>query len=315
MGSAVDVRGLGVPSGPDGADVVGRRIDGVLTRLERCWSRFDHRSDLSRLNADPSGEVEVPLLLAAAVRRATLAWGSTGGAFDPTVLDALVAAGYDRTFELVAERSVPAPVGADVPGCALVEVRGDEGADLLRALSTCHTPTAVVRRPAGLHLDLGGIGKGLAADLLASLLVATGTRSVHVSLGGDVRVAGEVPDGGWPVPVTDPWDGSELLSVVLDRPGAVVMSSTRRRRWQTDGGGWAHHLIDPSTGRPAASGVAAVVAVAEEAWWAEALAKAALVLGAEDGVELLRRQGAEGVVVGDDTEQVACWRALSPADR
>jgi thiamine biosynthesis lipoprotein len=317
MGSGVELRGLGGPRSVGDAEAGGRRAQQVLARLERCWSRFDPGSDLSRLNADPRSEVEVPPLLAAAVRRAVLAWRATDGAFDPTVHDALVAAGYDRTFEALADAVVPSAPATDVPGCGAVEVRADEGSgllDLLRAGAGTPAP-AVVRRPPGLRLDLGGIGKGLAADLVAADLVASGVRSVHVSLGGDVRVAGEVPEGGWPVPVTDPWDGTRLVDVALDHPGAVVMSTTRRRRWQTEDGGWAHHLIDPATGRPAASGVAAVVAVAEEAWWAESLAKAALVLGDVGGPALLRRHGAEGVVIGDDTEPVACWRSLSPAGR
>jgi thiamine biosynthesis lipoprotein len=317
MGSRVELRVLG-PEAEAGD--LRARSDRALGRMERCWSRFDPASALSTLNADPAPEVEVPLLLAAAIRRALLAWGATGGAFDPTVHDALVSAGYDRTFEHVAERRVPAPVGRCVPGCAAVEVRGlpesgdAAGAEPAAGLTDRGT-RAVVRRPPGLRLDLGGIGKGLAADLLASDLVAAGARSVHVSLGGDVRVAGEVPAGGWPVPVVDPWDDGLLSTVVLDRPGAVVMSSTRRRRWQTDDGGWAHHLIDPTTGRPSDTGVAAVVAVAADAWWAESLAKAALVLGADAGRELLRRHGAEGVLVRDDTERVECWRAVSPAGR
>lgn len=317
MGSSVELRVLG----PDaGADHLRARTDHLLGRMERCWSRFDPTSALSVLNADPAPEVEVPGLLGAAIRRALLAWHVTDGAFDPTVHDALVAAGYDRTFELVADRRVPAPPGRVVPGCATVEVRGASGSgdtaedELANALDDRRT-RAVVRRPPGLRLDLGGIGKGLAADLLAADLVAAGARSVHVSLGGDVRVAGEVPAGGWPVPVVDPWDDGVLSTVVLDRPGSVVMSCTRRRRWQTDDGGWAHHLIDPTTGRPADRGVAAVVVVAAEAWWAESLAKAALVLGAEAGQGLLRRHDAEGVIVRDDADRVECWRSLSPGGR
>jgi thiamine biosynthesis lipoprotein len=304
MGSDVELRVLG-GEGSDG----GRRAAELLARLERSWSRFDPRSALSRLNADPAEVVEVPLVLAAAVRRAVEAWRATTGAFDPTVHDALVAAGYDRTFELVADAVAPVPAGVGVPGCGQVEVDLDEGTSLLDALRSEPEPRAIIRRPAGLRLDLGGIGKGLAADLVAAHLVARGARSVYVSLGGDVRVAGEAPDGGWPLPVIDPWDGSHLVTVVLDRPGAVVMSSTRRRRWQTEDGGWAHHLIDPASGRPATSGVAAVVTVAEDAWWAESLAKAALVLGMDGGAELLRRLDVEGVVVGDDTERVDCWRS------
>ncbi len=66
------------------------------------------------------------------------------------------------------------------------------------------------------------------------------------------------------------------------------------------GGATLHHLIDPSTGAPAANGVVAVVATADEAWWAEGVAKAALVAGADDGIALLERLGVAAVVVEAD---------------
>lgn len=305
MGSELDVRGIG-------GDEPGDLVDEVLGRLERCWSRFDPSSDLSELNSDPRPDVGVPLLLAAAVARAVTAWRCTDGAFDPTVHDALVAAGYDRTFERIAHRTVAAHPGLPIPGCGRVLVDLDEGVGPL----DLDAPTAVVRRPPGLRLDLGGIGKGLAVDLVADVLLGAGVESAIVSLGGDVRLAGRVPTGGFTVPVVDPWDGTELTALVLQEPGAVVTSSTRRRRWQTDDGGWAHHLIDPRTGRPADRGVAAVVVVAAEAWWAESLAKAALVLGAVEGASLLERHGAAALVLRDDTsvEHVGTVRRDGPPE-
>lgn len=290
MGSTADVRWHGGPG--DVATTVNRLLEG----MERSWSRFDPRSDLSRLNAEPAAVVEVPALLAFAVQRAVLAWELTGGAFDPTVHDALVAAGYDRTFAEVSEGIVAVPGPFAVVGCA--EIRVDDAASM-------------VRRPPGVHLDLGGIGKGLAADVIVTTMLGDGVSSAIASVGGDVRVGGRTPRGGWMVPITDPWDGSSTSRFVLDGPGAVVMSSTRRRRWQTVDGGWAHHVIDPMTGRPADRGVAAVVAVAAEAWWAEAVAKAALVLGATDGAALLERHGMEGVLVGDDTVERVVRRGES----
>ena len=290
MGCSVDVRGWGEPASA-------ALVPALLDRMERCWSRFDPASDLTALNGDPRPVVEVPLLLGAAVQRAVTAWRCTDGAFDPTVHDALVAAGYDRSFEQLPERAVPTHPGLPVAGCADVEVELDDHAGLLDP----DAPAAVVRRPPGRRLDLGGIGKGLAADLVADVLLAAGVRSVIVSLGGDVRVAGRVPRGGFAVPVTDPWDGTTLTSLVLASAGAVVTSSTRRRRWQTADGGWAHHLIDPRTGQSADRGVAAVVVAASEAWWAECLAKAALVMGVVDGAALLERHSADGLVLRDDT--------------
>ena len=296
MGCDADVRGYGSPAS---AAVVAP----LLARLERCWSRFDPSSDLTALNAADVDEVKVPLLLAAAVRRAVIAWHATGGAFDPTVHDALIAAGYDRTFDEVSARPLAAvvPQGAPAPGCAAIDVVIDEEVEHRHLLDE-RAPLATVRRAAGVRLDLGGIGKGMAADLVADALCGAGCRTAFVSLGGDVAVRGDVPDGGFVVPVLDPWTYGLLTSVVLARPGAVVTTSTRRRRWQVQGGGWAHHVIDPRSGQPAASDIAAVVAVASEAWWAESVAKAALVVGSNGGGALLARHGIDALMIGSDTE-------------
>jgi thiamine biosynthesis lipoprotein len=287
MGSPAHLMGLGGP--PDAP----ARAAAEVARLESCWSRFQADSELQVLNGDPRLSVEVSDDLALAVDRALTAWRLTDGRFDPTVHDALVAAGYDRDFRDLRDLTLDPPTGVPVPGCADVHVDLDTGR---------------VTRPPGVALDLGGIGKGLAADLVTDRLLGHGVRSVCVSLGGDVRVGGDTPAGGWHIPVEDPFDeDARMLTVVLD-DGAIVTSATRFRRWQTSDGGWAHHLIDPATGRPAGAGVAAVVAIAAEAWWAEALAKAALVAGPEDGTELLRRHGAEGWIVRDDAEVLSCAR-------
>jgi thiamine biosynthesis lipoprotein len=152
----------------------------------------------------------------------------------------------------------------------------------------------------GLQLDLGGIGKGLAADVIATGLVERGAVGACVALGGDVRVAGS-PAGGteWFVPIEDPLDESRLLGTRALADQAIVTSTTRFRQWRR-GERLMHHLIDPATGAPAQTGVTAVVVQADEAWWAEGIAKAALVAGVEDGIDLLERLGVAAVVVDDD---------------
>lgn len=278
MGSVVHVLGFGGPVG------VEHHVDELLSRVEGCWSRFRSGSELVELNDDPRPDVAASADLAVALERALLAWELTDGRFDPTVHDALVHAGYDRTFADLRDMVVAPPVGTAVPGCGEVRLVG-----------------SMITRPPGLRFDLGGIGKGLAADMVVQHLIDRGVRSASVSVGGDVRVGGECPAGDWRVPVADPFCDRHRMVTVEMTAGAIVTSTTRVRRWQTSDGGWAHHLIDPATGRPSDSGVAAAVVIAAEAWWAEVLAKAALVSGVEGGARLLERHGVEGWIVGDDT--------------
>jgi thiamine biosynthesis lipoprotein len=240
-----------------------------VERLEQSWCRFRPGSELSRLN-DRAGEwVPLSADLLVALQRARALWAWSAGAFDPTVLTALEALGYDRTFAAVDRQAGPVDV-SPAPGFDGVEI--DEDA-------------VAVRLPVGRRLDLGGVGKGLAADLVAEGLIARGATSALIGLGGDIRAAGTVPDGGWPIPVQDPFDAATTWRVVSLGAEAIVTSTSLLRRWRR-GTATVHHILDPLTGASTDTGVVAVVARADAAWWAEGLAKAAMVLG-EGAVDAL----------------------------
>jgi thiamine biosynthesis lipoprotein len=237
-----------------------------LRDLECRWSRFDPGSELSRLNDRAGVPTAVTPETARLLALAVAGWSWTGGRFDPTTGVALASAGYDRTFdELVARGSTSAGghVGATpAPGLAGMSVVASLGVAMI---------------PAGASIDPGGIGKGLAADLVADELVADGAAGALVSVGGDLCAAGRCPGGGWEVDV-DLGDGPGRLRLVA---GAVATSSVLRRRWQTVAGS-AHHVIDPRTGRPTRGRALACTVVAGAAWWAEVLATALLVAWDEE---------------------------------
>jgi thiamine biosynthesis lipoprotein len=257
-----------------------------LARLEACWSRFDPASELSRLNAAPgTGPHPVSPTLLLALVRAEQAWRETAGRFDATVLESLETLGYDRTFREVRDRVAPHREAVPVPGFATVALDAHAGS---------------VRRPQGVRIDLGGIGKGLAADVVVDGLVARGATSVCVSVGGDLRVGGPGPhdDDAWLVPVEDPTGRRAPFHFPLVDE-ALAQSSTVVRRWRR-GTGDAHHLIDPHDGECAASGVTAAIVTDRACWRAEALAKAALVAGPVAGLALLRSSGVDGWLLLDD---------------
>jgi thiamine biosynthesis lipoprotein len=236
-----------------------------IADLERRWSRFLDTSEISALNRDQGRTVIVSGDTFELVARAVAAWEATGGRYDPTIGPALVAHGYDRDFADVARSvSTLAAWTGPAPGAA--------GIDLMPGINA-------VTLPAGVTIDPGGIGKGLAADLTARLLLTDGADGALVNLGGDLRAMGRAPTPeGWVVTVDDPiHTGRELLRLAMPA-GAVATSSRLTRRWRTTTGD-AHHLIDPATGRPARTDVVAVTVVAGEAWWAEALTKALFLAG------------------------------------
>ncbi|GBC86460.1 FAD:protein FMN transferase [bacterium HR12] len=235
------------------------RVRDTFERFERRCSRFRPDSELSRINRRAGRPTRLSPELAELVSQALAAARRTSGRFDPTVLDAVVAAGYERGFDelLAGARAALRPPRA----CGRWREVRLEG-------PTLHLPE-------GVGLDLGGIAKGWTVDLAVAAALEAGLRWVLVNAGGDLRVAGDPPSEGIPVGVEDPEDPSaELLRLHL-LGGALATSSTTRRAW----GPGLHHLIDPATALPAATGVLQATAWAPTCAEAEVAAKDALLRG------------------------------------
>ncbi len=242
-----------------------------VDRCERALSRFDLASDLSRLNAASGSWVDVDERLVQALAQAVRLRDETDGRFDPTVLPALVAAGYDRTF---AELQPRAPHTA--PGWragARVEVDVEES-------------RACVAE--GANVDLGGIGKGLSATRALDAMETAWPELPGglVDLGGDIALRGSTPDGGpWRVAVADPRrPGEQLCMLGLER-GSVATSGRDRRRFGPNRS--LHHLIDPTTGAPASVGPLSVTVTGPEGGEVEAYATALAISSSNDSRDLL----------------------------
>lgn len=232
-------------------------VERVFREDEARASRFRADSELSRANATAGRPVELTRELADLVGFALDAAARTDGLFDPTVLGALMAAGYDRDFdELIAgARAALHPV---TPCGRWREVTLDD---------------RVLRLPEGVGLDLGGVAKGWAVDRAASAAVTAGLAWALVTAGGDLRMAGDAP--ALAVDIEDPESlGTACLRLSL-ADGAIASSSVTRRRWGTD----AHHLIDPRTARPAAGPVLQATAWAATCAEAEIRSKVLLLAG------------------------------------
>jgi len=222
-------------------------------RLEAMLSRFRPESQLSQLNRD--GRILAPPDLERVIGLALEAREQTAGRFDPTVYDALTRAGYDRSFEQVepaAAADDDSPQNARCGGWVTIDAENG----------------AIEIEP-GFRIDLGGIGKGYAVDRAIEILAVEG--ACLVNAGGDLAVRGDKP---WPVGVED---GPTLE---LTR-GAIATSGRDRRHWRR-GDEERHHLIDPSTGRPAATDLVRVTVVAPSATEADVLAKTLFLSGEQE---------------------------------
>jgi thiamine biosynthesis lipoprotein len=247
----------------DGAEAFAA-AEAEFERLEALLSRFREDSELSRLNRDHALDASPDLLHLTEL--ALDARERTGGRFDPTVHDALVAAGYDRTFELVPRRAEAAAGTAACGG--RVRIKGTR-----------------IELHDGARLDFGGIGKGFAADRAATLLASAGPCLVNA--GGDVAVRG----GTWPVGVQT---AHGTLTLELSE-GALATSGRDRRHWRR-GGYELHHLIDPRTGWPSRADLIRVTVVGVDAVVAEVWAKALFLAGADAAVAEADRLGIPSVI-------------------
>jgi thiamine biosynthesis lipoprotein len=240
-------------------------------RLELLLSRFLADSELTRLNR--AGTLAAGRDLLAVTELALAAREQTGGRFDPTVHEALVAAGYDRTFsEVPADGPPPAPPTAACGG----------GVRVNRA-------SATIDLEPGTRLDLGGIAKGYAVDRALALLAPAGPALVNA--GGDLAACGRP----WPVAV-ETAKGTITLELAA---GALATSGCDRRRWSR-GGEEYHHLIDPATSRPAASDLLRVTATAGTAVEAEVEAKTLFLAGSEAARREADERGIPSVLVTRD---------------
>lgn len=257
-------------------------------------SRFKRDSELSRLNRDQRETVEISPLMLRLLDASLWAAEASGGLVDPTIAKSLRRAGYTRSRDGAEPASLAQALAAQ-PRTRVAQPNPDSR---WREISLDRS-AMTVSRPFGIELDSGGCGKGLAADMIDErwrLQLGSAARWV-IDCGGDVRIGGTGPaiDVGIEPPVGDliAERTAAPLSVRVNE-GAVATSGLGQRIWRNPDGSFAHHLIDPASGRPAWTGVAGITQLAPTALIAETMAKMALLSGPGVARELCSAYG--GVV-------------------
>jgi thiamine biosynthesis lipoprotein len=296
-----DHRALGgslrvVVTKPESLRAATTAVEKIVNAIDLAASRFRKDSELSRINASPERVAKVSPLLAQAIGTALRGAELSGGAVDPTIGYAIRLAGYDTDFAAVPANGVELHlVEQRVPGWRVLEFDPYSRTLLL---------------PRGVQLDLGATAKALASDLAAAeASKAIGGSGVLVSLGGDIAVAGQAPEEGWSIQLSEdsaaPIEDSEETVAITS--GGVATSSTTVRRW-TRGGVVLHHIIDPKTGLPADSCWRAASVVAATCVDANIASTAAIVMG-KDAVSWLESHRLPARLVDQEgnVHRVAGW--------
>ncbi len=160
---------------------------------------------------------------------------------------------------------------------------------------------SVVFAQQGMGIDLGGIGKGYAGQRVHDILAENGVSSALMELGGNICLLGTKPDGSlWRVAIMSPFDTSDRVGVIEAKDVSIVTSGGYQRYFEEDGTTY-HHIIDPSTGFPADSGLMSVTIVCSDGLLADALSTALFVMGEDEACRFWRENGGfEMLLVTDD---------------
>lgn len=236
-----------------------------INELERMLSRTVSDSDVARINAQHEATVsdETAALLTAALQYAA----QTDGAFDMTIAPIVNAWGITTDTPRVPQQ--------------------DEIDELLTHVGSDHVQIKgnIVALDDGCAIDLGGIAKGYASDCVADIFKSAGITSGCISLGGNVYVCGNKPDGNaWSVAIQDP-QSDGYAALVLLRNAFAVTSGGYQRYFTAEDGTVYQHIIDPKTGYPVQSDLLSVTIIADNGTMADAYSTALYVMGEKGAID------------------------------
>lgn len=252
-----------------------------ILRLEKLFSVTDAESDISRINSADGGTVTVSEETAELILRSKEISSGCFGAFDISIYPLVSLWGFTKN-----EYSVP------------------NSADLQSALklvdfSKIDVKGTAVTLPRGMSIDLGGVAKGYISEKTADVLKENGVESAVISLGGNIYTVGIRADKKeWAIGLKNP-DGEGNLAVINCEETAIITSGGYQRYF-TENGKKYHHILSPSSGCPAESGIKSSTVISTDSTLADALSTAFYVLGAEKSVQLAEKFGVDFVFVTDD---------------
>lgn len=257
----------------------------LIETAESLWSVTDQASEIHQANHSGGQPVSVSEETAALISFALEMAKQTNGALDPTIYPVLMAWGFTTN-----SKQVPSQQQIDT---LLEQV------DYTKIQLDGTTLTV----PEGMQLDLGAVGKGYTADLVAEVLRKHGITSALISLGGNIHAIGSKPDGSdWRIGIRAPWESGNLRILKIS-DAAVVTSGGYENYFEDDAGNVYWHILNPATGYPADSGVQSMLIVGPEGKRCDALSTALFVMGPEEAEAYWRKNGGfEMLMVTDEHE-------------
>lgn len=265
-----------------------KKISEEAQQLELKLSRFQAKSEISRINKG-AGKRQVEIsdstfeILSLAFELSCL----SGGLFDITIAPLL------NLWKDGRSRLTPPDEKMLIKARSFVDFNGLK-------LNPCGRTAKLIKK--GQSIDLGGIGKGFAADRFIEIFHKYEVTSAFTNIGGNVAVLGGKEDGSpWRVGIKHPRRDKELIGVISIRDKSVVTSGDYERYFIAADGKRYHHILDPRTGAPAESGIVSVTVVTDKSMVADALSTALFIAGLKKGREILKKfPGTEAIFINSE---------------
>lgn len=264
-----------------------------IQQVEGLWSVTDKDSEIYQANHSGGQPVTVSEETAEIISFALEMAQRTGGALDPTIYPVLTAWGFTTDSKQVPSQQQIAQLLEQV-GYDRIQINGSE-----------------LTVPDGMELDLGAVGKGYTADLVTEILRRHGVSSALISLGGNIQAIGSRPDGSdWRLGIRAPWESGNL-GVLTVSDAAVVTSGGYENYFDDEQGNIYWHILDPSTGYPADSGLQSVTIVGREGKMCDALSTALFVMGAQSAEQYWRENGGFEMLLVTDSGEILITEGIA----
>lgn len=264
-----------------------------IQQVEGLWSVTDENSEIYQANHSGGQPVTVSEETAEIISFALELAQRTGGALDPTIYPVLTAWGFTTNSKQVPSQQ------------RITRLLEQVGYDRIRLNGTELTV------PDGMELDLGAVGKGYTADLVTEILRRHGVSSALISLGGNIQAIGSRPDGSdWRLGIRAPWESGNL-GVLTVSDAAVVTSGGYENYFDDEQGNIYWHILDPSTGYPADSGLQSVTIVGREGKMCDALSTALFVMGAQSAEQYWRENGGFEMLLVTDSGEILITEGIA----
>ncbi len=269
-----------------------------ITGVDALMSATRQGSDIYLINTASPDAAEISAETAQLLKKAEEISIRTEGAFDITVSAAVRAWGF-----LGGEHRV------------LTE---EESNDLIKNIDYRMVKTEGLSAsvPEGFAIDLGGIAKGFASQKALKAISDAGVKSAMLSLGGSVQLLGERPGADkWTIGIRDPFNTDNIALTISVDECAVVTSGDYQRYFTGDDGKRYHHIMDPSTARPAESGLVSVSIISDDAVLADGLSTALFVMGEKKAAKLYSDSDDFEMILIDSAKNVyiseGLWNSFS----